>query len=391
MSKATDPRHFFQTTNAINISERKATKSKNTHGNPIKLRSKILACASDPHDGGRVYVAQAGGIIENVALESGEITATYAGPNAPVTCLAVSQTHVFGGCWDKTIYSWPISSSSVSPIRPDRIFSAGHTDFVKALLYVPLANKELLISGGADAAITVWDAQKGEKLHVLKEHGRGVQALTLDPLSTSAEGVSIFSADSSREIRRWRLTGASASEVDVSGNNDLSAETECQPLVAHETSVYALRFDADGDMWTASADKTAKCLVRERGWAADTELVHPDFVRDIAIDEDGGWIVTACRDEEVRLWERASGKLFHTFSGHFEEVTGLLLVGRTVVTVSIDATIRKWSLKPDDLKKAREETKAQELGNAQVEEAISTSMLTEEEERELAELMDEDD
>lgn len=175
---------------------------------------------------------------------------------------------------------------------------------MKALLYASVGTKQLLISGGADAVILIWDAQTGEKLHALKGHARGVQTLALDPLSLPEDGpttesITFFSGDSSREIRCWSLTPTHAVEVDSRGG------TEISPLMAHETSVYTLRFDADGDLWTASADKAAKCLVRNRSWEADMELVHPDFVRDVIVDEEGGWVVTACRDEEVRLWERA--------------------------------------------------------------------------------------
>lgn len=91
----------------------------------------------------------------------------------------------------------------------------------------------------------------------------------------------------------------------------------------------------------------------------------------------------------TNLYNSQTGQLYHTFSGHFEEVTGLVLIGSTVVSVSIDATIRQWSLRPDDLRAAVEaakKTKAEEEESEQNPE----SMLTEEEERELAELMNED-
>ena len=101
----------------------------------------------------------------------------------------------------------------------------------------------------------------------------------------------IFSAGSDREIRRWLVTSTSASQIDAA-----------EPIIEHETSVYKLRFDADDDLWTASADGTVKCLVRERGWKADTVLQHPDFVRDVIVGE--RWVVTACRDEGVRVWDR---------------------------------------------------------------------------------------
>lgn len=65
----------------------------------------------------------------------------------------------------------------------------------------------------------------------------------------------------------------------------------------------------------------------------------------------------------------------------------MLLIGSLVVSVGIDATIRQWSLKPTDLQKAIEEAKQKP---AEEEQPKQESMLTEEEERELAELMGED-
>lgn len=85
-----------------------------------------------------------------------------------------------------------------------------------------------------------------------------------------------------------------------------------------------------------------------------------------------------------------TGALHHTFSGHYEEVTGLLLLGQTVVSVSIDATIRKWSLKAEDLRQAIEEAKEAREGVVdEKKEPTKPSLMTAEEERELAELMDE--
>lgn len=55
-----------------------------------------------------------------------------------------------------------------------------------------------------------------------------------------------------------------------------------------------------------------------------------------------------------------TGKLYHTFAGHFEEVTGLLLLGSKVISVGIDATIRQWSLDPQDLQRAKTELESPE-------------------------------
>ena len=297
---------------------------------------------------------------------------------------------MFAGCWDKSIWSW--SCSTRKPVRRYQ----GHNDFVKAVLCLSLHGREILISGSADASIIVWDVGSREKLHILKGHTRGILALAIDQFAlpdlilhgteqekTDGGTIVFFSAGSDREIRRWSLTSTSALEASPASGSPW-------PILSHDTSVDALHFDADGDLWTASADKSAKCLSRRQNWEADTELTHPDFVRDVAVDEEGGWVATACRDEEVRVWEKGSGKLYHTFTGHFEEVTGLVLLpGQKLVSVSIDATIRQWSLKAPDLVKSRQDAEEERLGEKKEQEGKKKSLLTEDEERELADLMEE--
>lgn len=168
--------------------------------------------------------------------------------------------------------------------------------------------------------------------------------------------------------------------------------------------MYKLRFSVDGsDLYTASADNTAQRIdIRHENRPSEDSLPHLDFVNDVALagfDSDGEamWIVTACRDENVRLWDRASGKLIHVFEGHFEEVTGLAVIGDggwTVVSAGIDGTVRRWGVRPGEVNVAIEEAKIRaENGGVEVEEETKekAGLLTEEEERELAELMDDDD
>lgn len=311
--------------------------------------------------------------------QTSDTSATLSGPGAPLTSVALSSKSetVFAGCWDKSVWSWSTSTG-----KRGRRFQ-GHSDFVKAVLAFTLQGKELLVSGSSDASIIVWDAASGEILHKLKGHTRGILALALDPAESQPtnEFAIVFSAGSDREIRRWKIGLASAAEI----------KDDRTPITAHETSIDAVRFDSDGDLWTASADKTAKCLSRERNWDDDSEFEHPDYVRDVVVDEDGGWVVTACRDEEIRVWEKGSGKLHHVFTGHFEEVTGLLLLpNQKIVSVSIDGTVRQWSLKAPDLAQAIQEAEDERQGKIKEKETENQEgLMTADEEAELAALMEE--
>lgn len=268
---------------------------------------------------------------------------------------------------------------------------SSHTDFVKEVLILNIGGTSILVSASADATIIVWDASSGKRLHQLKGHSRGVTALALESLSPNY--ATIVSGDSNREIRRWHISPEKSYELTMTSSTSKPDYTgPVDPLLAHETSIYALTFDNDGDLWTASADKTAKCLSLVNDFAADTTLQHPDFVKAIAIYETGGLVVTACRDENVRVWEKGSGRLVHVYEGHYEEVTGLVVdeEGGRAVSVSIDGTMRVWGLKTQDIEKYKVEVEEAAKGEVR-EEKKAGPVMTKEEEAELAELMGSDE
>lgn len=239
----------------------------------------------------------------------------------------------------------------------------------------------------------IWDGQTGSRLHVLKTEGRGILSLALDPIASDTVGyqaaatsITFFSGSSDRVIQPWTLHAE-----DGWKNDSVNPQT---PIIRHETGIEALVFDDDGDLWTASFDKTAKCLNRERDWACDTELVHPDYVRAICIDEEGGYVATACRDEEVRLWDKSSGELVHIFSGHYDEVVALVFLDRLrlIVSASIDGTVRTWSTHPQDIEKAKLEVlEANDPDRGEIVETLNAgAILSVEEEKELEDLMADD-
>jgi len=254
-----------------------------------------------------------------------------------------------------------------------------HADFVKCLVVAPTPDKQpVLISGGADGDVRFWTLE-GKPLAKISPGCRGIESMVIDPLSSPESPVVVFST-SQREI--FQLTIPSLSEISASTVKLSNA------ILAHETSVYSLHFDGDGDLWTASADKTAKRLVRENGWQPDTVLQHPDFVRDIVTHDKYGLVITACRDEEVRVWNRGTGALVHVFTGHFEEVTALALSGDMVLSVGIDATLRRWSLAPGDMQRAVSEAANPKLVDDVAEPQNELGMLTAEEEAELQAMME---
>lgn len=316
----------------------------------------------------------------------------YRGPSAPVTSAAVGGPGgriLLAGCWDKDIWSWDLSSGT-----PGRRFS-GHSDFVKAIVCAKIGEKYCLISGGADKKIMVWDIETGSRLHVFQDQTvsmMAIQHLAIDPVESGPDQVVLVSASSDPHIRRWRIRVADFEQLQETTQND--PKTPRHAILEHETTVYRLLFDLEGeevDLWTASGDGTAKCLLRQKCFVADDTIQHGDHVRAVALAEP--WVVTAGRDEDVKVWDRLSGKLYSTLDGHFDEVTDLLTLpgGNRVVSVSIDGTVRTWSLSGKDLDQFNKEKEERAKGVKKEEPAQSSeNLMTAEEEAELAALMEDD-
>lgn len=324
----------------------------------------------------------------------------YRGPKAPATCVALGgpkNQFIFAGSWDRNVWSWNVTSQKLA-----RTY-VGHSDFVKAVTCAYLGDKHILVSGGADKKIIVWDMETGVRLHTLQDTTvamLAVQDLVVDPVQSTNDEICLVSASSDPHIRRWKIRLDAAEKIieDDPGAPGSSRHS----IFEHATSVYKLVFAGAGDeidLWTSSADGTTKCLSRMRNFAMEETYEHGDCVRAVAITDQ--WVLTAGRDEDVKVWDRASGKLHLALQGHYDEITDLVILRSTkslperVCSVSIDGTVRTWPLdhKGLDETKDRQEQEVDLAAAAKGPKQPNPggSMLTAEEETELAELMTDDD
>ncbi|KAF9580886.1 hypothetical protein BGW38_002289, partial [Lunasporangiospora selenospora] len=145
-----------------------------------------------------------------------------------------------------------------------------------------------------------------------------------------------------------------------------------------------------------SADKTAQRLDLETK-KVDTTLEHPDFVKSIALA--GPYVVTGGRHESIRVWSVATGKLIKEIKGHFDEVSVMEqdLLKSDKDDASEEASKTKEATAepiPSDASKplmAQPQVKETSIAQSNVPTTVNSKMMTEDEERELAELMSDDD
>ncbi|TGJ85617.1 hypothetical protein E0Z10_g3146 [Xylaria hypoxylon] len=179
--------------------------------------------------------------------------------------------------------------------------------------------EDILVSGGCDRDVRVWDMTNGACLHTLRGHTSTVRCLKMSDENTAISG----SRDTT--LRVWDIRQGVCRNV----------------LVGHQASVRCLEIKGD-IVVSGSYDATAKIWSISEGRCLHTLTGH--FSQIYAIAFDGQRVVTGSLDTSVRVWDAHTGEPIAVLQGHTSLVGQLQLRGNTLVTGGSDGSVRVWSL-----------------------------------------------
>ena len=200
----------------------------------------------------------------------------------------------------------------------------GHKEWVVVLRAHP--SRPLLVSGGGDCAVRVWDLRTRALLRTLAGHWNNVWGLALDP-----GGTRLASGSHDRTVKLW----------------DLESGELLRTLDDREMGhVYAVAWDAAGAclasgssdgrvrVWDA-ASGTLRHTLAGHAMTISALAAHPDAERDL--------VASGSTDCTVRLWRFSSGALVHTLAGHKNGVGALAASREWLLAAAFDRSLRVWS------------------------------------------------
>jgi guanine nucleotide-binding protein subunit beta-2-like 1 protein len=111
-------------------------------------------------------------------LESATSIRTFIGHTSDVHSVALSgdNRQIVSGSRDHTIRLWNTLAECKKVIEDN-----GHTDWVNCVRFSPSTTDTLIVSGGADKCVKVWDLKECRLKHNLVNHAGSVYALTISP------------------------------------------------------------------------------------------------------------------------------------------------------------------------------------------------------------------
>jgi WD40 repeat protein len=254
------------------------------------------------------------------------------------------------------------------------MFLSGQTQRVlkehKGRVYSVAASQDgrVVVSGGSDGVVCVWDGRSGQLRRRLEGHKGGVNGVAV-----SGDGGVVVSGSADGTVRVWdgvngRLLHSLKGPTDVVRSVSVSADGRVvvsggddgvvcvwdggsgalrHRLEGHKGEVLGVAVSGDGGVVVSGGDDGVVCVWDGRSGALRHRLEgHKGEVLGVAVSGDGGVVVSGGGDGVVCVWDGVNGRLVHSLKGHTDVVRGVAVSadGRLVLSGSDDKTVRVWDV-----------------------------------------------
>ncbi|KAJ5341141.1 hypothetical protein N7541_010265 [Penicillium brevicompactum] len=208
------------------------------------------------------------------------------------------------------------------------IYLQGHEDSV----YCSQFDEKKIITGSRDRTIRVWDAQYPWACQKIIGPSSSQ--------SSSRRGGPVNSPTSQATGSPPFMT-ITPPWPTAAEKEELSSPVE-EDFIYHSASILCLQFD-DEIMVTGSSDYT--CIVYDinNDYQPIRRLVgHQAGVLDVCFDD--RYIVSCSKDATICVWDRQTGELLRTLTGHLGPVNAVQLRGDLIVSASGDGVAKMWNV-----------------------------------------------
>ncbi|CAO3651780.1 unnamed protein product [Mucor hiemalis] len=249
--------------------------------------------------------------------EGGKVTTVEGGfSHGLVTSLQFDEKYTVVGCDNHRIEVFDTNSGKkIKTIE-------GHEGGVWALQFIGGTEDDperILLSGGCDRDVRVWDLNRGKLRYVLRGHTSTVRCLKIRDKRIAVTG----SRDTT--LRVW----------------DIKRGVLLHVLLGHQASVRCV--DIHGDIAVSgSYDSTARIWDLKTGQCKHVLIGHVSQIYTIVTD--GTIIATGSMDAHIRIWSVETGECLATLHGHTSLVGQLQLSNSTLVSGGADGCLRVWDM-----------------------------------------------
>lgn len=223
---------------------------------------------------------------------------------------------------------------------------------------------DILVSGGCDRDVRVWNMATGKSIHTLRGHTSTVRCLQMSDATTAISGsrdTTLRVWDLQSGVCKNVLVGHQASvrclaihgDLVVSGSYDTTAriwsipEGRClRTLTGHFSQIYAIAFDGVR-IATGSLDTSVRIFDPKTGMCTAILQGHTSLVGQLQMRNDK--LVTGGSDGSVRVWSLQTNTPIHRLAAHDNSVTSLQFDENRILSGGSDGRVKVWSVETGQL------------------------------------------
>jgi len=216
----------------------------------------------------------------------------------------------------------------------------GHDGWVQCVQF----DSQKIVSGSGDQSVRVWDMETAKCLTTLQGHLSFVYCLQYgDNFVVSGSG------GIDKSIKLWDIR----MKQSIGTLEGHTATIMC--LLFHDTVLASGSFDKTIKVWDL---RMKKCRYTLKGHSSAVGCLHfaypqssspgpPPFVSTSSFYSSPSHfsspvLVSGSHDSTVKLWDFETGELKHTLSAHSGVVVGVKMSEDSLISCSVDKTIKKW-------------------------------------------------
>jgi serine/threonine protein kinase len=252
--------------------------------------------------------------------------ASLKGHSSWVLALAISpdsRVLVSGGLDDRIVI-WDIATG-----QPKFVINDAHSKAINSLSISP--DGLFAVSGSDDDTIKIWQLATGQLVRTISGHTQDVNAVAVTP-----DGQFIISGSEDRSVAVWRL----ATGERLRNFSDVTALVKTTAVSANGEYVASGGSDHAVKVWNLNAGNLVQHLTG-----------HLSAVNAVAISPEGRFVVSGSKDRTVRIWLTKTGEVSKTLVKHLEPVNAVAITpdSRLVISGGGDKTVRLWRLPTGEL------------------------------------------